>query len=445
MRIILAALGNTMLLLAFLLLDGIASGQRISLQKIDPGSAVDLQNDTIEKYISNQETNQNYYFRDHCYFNGAFFSDSLDFTEVSFSKFCYFIDAHFAGNADFSDAIFSETARFDTTQFNTNSYFENTIFYDGAFFKAARFGDAVRFTDATFSKDVIFTGVHFANNAYFDDVSFLKGAYFNGAQFSAFAKFTNLTLTDSTEMDFTDAVLPDTLDFSENKALKSEIDLTNADFTNPRMYNNESGAYKPHLIFLYKTDISRFRIDYFHFCLLLPDSTLSPTCQGRRQKISNDEKESIYEALLNNFKLQGQDESYKRLDIEYQNFKWKHSWAWWLRWLPALWWNFGYDKEYIFVWVIGLVFFFSVINIFALDFMNGSVYPVDNIPADTSEMRVGKRVWYSLLYTSNIFFRLSLDAKGIRLERLLATIYLFVIYLMGIVCLGYMANFVLQK
>jgi hypothetical protein len=236
------------------------------------------------------------------------------------------------------------------------------------------------------------------------------------------------------------------MDFSENPSLKCIINLTTANFGDSTRYDAKSGEYKnPHQIFLYRTDISKFRLDYFHFRLLLPDSTLSPTYQTRREKISKDEKDAIYESLLNNFKLSGQDESYKRLDIEYQAFQWDQSWAWWLKWVPLVWWNYGYDKEYIFIWITGLLLIFTFINFYLLDYLNNFIYKIEEIPDDTSKASLRERIWYSAIYTANIFFRLTLETGNIKFRKVFPTIYFLFIYVMGILCLGYLANFILQK
>ncbi len=282
-------------------------------------------------------------------------------------------------------------------------------------------------------------------NAYFDDVTFTKNAYFDDATFSRFAKFTNLSFPDSAEMDFNSAILPDTLDFSQNRSIKRVIDLTTADFTDSGRYNEKNETYTPHQIFLYKSDISKFHLDYFHFRLLLPDSTLSLTYENVRQKISRDEKDAMYEALLNNFQLNGQRESYRKLDIEYQNFKWDQSWARWLKCIPIVWWNFGYDKEFIFLWIAGLILIFTIINYFCLDFLTTYVYKVEGIPVNVKSMEPKKAMWYSFVYTSNIFFRLTLDTERIKFTKIIPTLYFLFIYVMGILCLGYLANFIVQK
>jgi hypothetical protein len=152
----------------------------------------------------------------------------------------------------------------------------------------------------------------------------------------------------------------------------------------------------------------------------------------------------MYEALLNNFEKNGQEESYKRLDIEYQTFKWQHSWKRGFVWLGRLWWNFGYDKEYVIAWIILSLLVFGVINCFLLPVLNDNVYEVIN-PKKMVHLSRRQRIWYSVQYTVNIFFRFTLERGCMRFEKFFPTLYFFVIYILGVLCLGYLANFILQK
>jgi len=201
------------------------------------------------------------------------------------------------------------------------------------------------------------------------------------------------------------------------------------------------------------SDIPKLHLDYLHFRLLLPDSTLIQplNLQFNKKPISPDEKASIYESLLNNFKTNGQTESFQLLDIEYQEFKWKHSRASFLTWLPKYWWNFGYDKEYVFLWTFVFLFIFTFFTYFFIYDLNTKVYPVDKIPAYTywepklTVKRFWQRLWFSLMYTSVIFFKLSLDIKKLEFKKIGGTFYIIIVYTFGLLCLAYMANFVLQK
>jgi Pentapeptide repeats (9 copies) len=352
----------------------------------------------------------------------------------------------FCDNADSSGNDYPATINLQYVYWGTKTCFKDANFGDTTIFKQGIFTDTAVFTDASFTNYVDFSHAVFSNAVYFDDVSFGKNVYFENVRFPHYAKFTNLQHTDSVAFQFTNAILPDTIDFSQNSALKCKIDLTTADFDTPVRSDTTSGdSSHPHYIFLFNTDISKFKLDYFHFRLLLPDSTITPSYGANRQKISKDQKEVMYEALLANFKNNGQDESYKRLDIEYQTFKSKNSWAPFLAWLQTIWWNFGYDKEYVFAWIGISLLVFSFINSFWLPTLNEQVYEVFK-PADIDKKPgYGNRLWQSVIYTGNIFFRLTLDRDCMKFKKFWPTLYFFVVYVLGVLCLGYLANFILQQ
>lgn len=357
----------------------------------------------------------------------------------------YLPSCTFCNNADSAGNDYPAMINLQYVYWRTKTCFKDATFGDTAIFKQDIFTDTAVFTDASFTNYVDFSHAVFTNAVYFDDVSFGKNVYFENVRFPHYAKFTDLQHTDSVAFQFTNAILPDTIDFSQNSALKCKIDLTTADFDTPdRTDTSSADSNHPHYIFLFNTDISKFRLDYFHFRLLVPDSTITPVNGTQRQKITKDQKEAMYEALLANFKNNGQEESYKRLDIEYQKFKWQNSWAPFLAWVQTIWWNFGYDKEYVFLWILGSLLVFSLINSGCLPMLNDQVYEVFK-PADIDE-NAGYRhkLWQSVIYTGNIFFRLTLDRDCMKFKKFWPTLYFFVVYVLGVLCLGYLANFILQ-
>lgn len=55
------------------------------------------------------------------------------------------------------------------------------------------------------------------------------------------------------------------------------------------------------------------------------------------------------------------------------------------------------------------------------------------------------RLWFSFIYTCTIFFPLFLKIDKIKYRHKLMVFYIFLVYTAGLVCVGYMANFVVQK
>jgi uncharacterized protein YjbI with pentapeptide repeats len=227
----------------------------------------------------------------------------------------YFIAVEVKQPASFRSSVFKEMVYLDSVQFDKMASFSSANFNEGMEVIGATFNDYCDFTSTIFSKGVDFTGVKFKNQTDFSGSNFLSTVDFSEAEFSGKTSFNNLQFSPATELIFAGSFLPDTIDFSYNtQKLNSGIDLTVAKF-------RDSGfsTEKPHYVILYKTDISQFHLDYIHFRLFVPDSVKSPD-DAIKRKVSDDEKESMYEGLLNNFNLHGQKESYRKLDIEYRRF-----------------------------------------------------------------------------------------------------------------------------
>lgn len=143
---------------------------------------------------------------------------------------------------------------------------------------------------------------------------------------------------------------------------------------------------------------------------------------------------------LKKFKDRGQTQSYEELDIECHDYQG--------RWIEKFWWNYGYNKEKVFCWTwrFLVVFTLSLITFLCkklnLNYLNQKVYNIPTIPI-VSDFHWRSRLWYSLVYTITIFFSLSLKPDKIQYKA--GIIYLFFVHICGIVCLAYMANFVLQR
>lgn len=233
----------------------------------------------------------------------------------------------------------------------------------------------------------------------------------------------NFTLND--DFKIISCLLPDTIRFFSVKCIK-EIDLTNNVFSNH--------ISRPILIYFQDCDITKFKIDYIHFKL------------GFFSGCSTEDKEKSYEILLNNFKTSGQLESYRLLDIEYQDFKYKSHWySWPLSWINKFWWNYGYTKSMVFFWTAVFLLIFTPITYIKLNYLNHEVYQMKNIPKMYPTTKKSVKWWYSFIYTSSIFFRLTLKLDDVKFQHRSWTIYILLVYTLGIICLAYMANFVLQK
>ena len=185
-------------------------------------------------------------------------------------------------------------------------------------------------------------------------------------------------------------------------------------------------------LYINMDNISRLDIDYRYFTMNVDYS-------------ESNSSEASFEKLLNNFKSKGELENYRLLDIDYQRYKIKvTSFGYFLWWIPEYWNNYGYNKEWVFGWTFLLVLIFTTINYFWFQRLNANVYNISNIPLFT-KLSFGKRLWYSFFYTSIIFFKFSLKIENLNTKKVGGITYIMFIYTLGLICLAYMASFVLEK
>jgi Pentapeptide repeats (9 copies) len=316
---------------------------------------------------------------------------------------------------DFSLKTFKYSLEISESKINNDIFFKQCVFDHRIKFINIDFGEQLDFSDANFKDAAIFRGLAFSADVSFDN-----------ATFSTYASFSDLIFEKDASMTFNRTRLPDTLVFDYDSKIP-EINFTLADF---------SKEVSPHLISVFKTDISKLWLDYIHFKLYWYNYAHAP--------LTTEDRETVYELLLKNFKDRGQEESYKALDVEYIDFKYRNNNLSIFSTLSYLWWYYGYHKELIFLWTAVFIIIFSFITYPLLDYLNTKVYTVENIP-EVKSRKLLSRLWYSFIYSSTIFFRLTLKIEKIKFSEKRGTIYIIVMYTTGIICLAYLANFVLQK
>jgi len=313
---------------------------------------------------------------------------------------------------------FSEKANFFNTKFNCLADFRCMDFRNWMDCSSAKF-----YGDADFSGSII-------EKAGFSGTEFQKDIIFNNCKLLQTAYFCYLELSPRSNLYIHSLALPIELYFSHNPNLPYDIDLTAA--------RHVDGVRTK--LYLYRSDISKFLFDYRYFQLIFTDTL-------HKEHLSRDEKISIYEAALKNFKDRGQLESYRLLDIEYQGFKRGA-----LHFIPLIWNRYGYNTEWIFYWTLFFLLVFTAINYCYLEKLNVMAYPIlkdqdlrglKDEPGPWGCRR--KRAWYSFYYTACLFFPISIKVENISYKRLGLTAYILTIYTFGIICLAYLANFVLQK
>ena len=359
------------------------------------------------------------------------YQSAVDFRSKEFDSTANFKHAHFDSIASFFGAQFDSSAVFGEAQFHSSVNFTGVQFHSLANFNSAVFDSSAVFIAAVFDSSAVFTGAHFDPTANFNSAVFDSIAIFWGAS----AK---------NGIAFEDCKLPYYLSLSGIKIKEGNIDLTTSHINK---------KYGKCLINLVNADIEKIRLRYSVFELYFPDD----------DDLNSDMKTNTYERLLKTQKDNGFTSSYEKLDKEYAEFKYIKSGkymaivGWILNYLDENWWGYGYDKMliirntfliFILFSIINCIFFGWITNIYEMPYIKNLAAV---ITAKNVILQRIKTLPIAFFYTGLIFFGLKFSTENLRYKenligwRFFNLVYFFVIYLGGLVCLGYMANLILSK
>ena len=199
------------------------------------------------------------------------------------------------------------------------------------------------FTSTEFKGLTIFLGTGFDGFAQFSHAEFEDYVTFEEAAFSTRADFNKAMFVGRTAFDGT--VLPDSLDLRGIKT-SHRIDLTPALLDSAKATDP---AYRS-LIALEDTDISKINLNMDLFKLWFPG------LEGQPEK-----RIDIYENVLSTFDQDDLPDSYEALDIEYRIFLNKHKGRHIAHFFNKYMWNYGYNKEWLVWWGLGLLGLFTVV------------------------------------------------------------------------------------
>lgn len=355
-------------------------------------------------------------------FLGAEFKKNLKFSSVTFKEKISFNDA-ILNNTEFNDVAFLQSVGFNGCSFKENIEFIGVNFYSTFKFTSILSMKKCSFL-CTFHESVNFDNSVFYGNLFFGQTEFLKNASFVGAKFIGDVKF------DLTQ-------LPDTLNFAylQLDSLKKDIDFRMCFIdSTKRSHGNKC------VIILSKTDVSKlvlpshlFTVDLGLYNNLLEDLGF--------KNYEMDELTRVYEQLIKKSRDLGLMSSSEGWDIEYQTRKNELQFGFSgkvLNFINLYWWNFGYSKgRILWLWLPLLYIIFSTINYFNLDWMVNKVYFDDgfgkNYKLNYKRITtVYERIAYSLFYTAAIYFNFRLRHEAVNYMNLGGLLYLYVIYLTGI-------------
>jgi uncharacterized protein YjbI with pentapeptide repeats len=385
-------------------------------------------------------------------FWGTNFTGTADFVAAAFDSSVSFLDANFHSTADFRwtnfkgwagfvGATFDSSVSFSAAGFHSTADFPGTDFKGTAGFDLATFDSSVNFGYAEFDSTADFWWTTFKGMAFLEGTTFKRMAFFEGTKFKGMADFGKARF--GGDVTFSNAILPDTLDFRHVKDISREIDFT--------LSQSPLSGGKCHIA-LAGADISKIKLNMALFTLWFPiDTTFGKSTAGKDSIIridstSYDGQMSVYESVLKKLKDDGLMESYKILDIEYRRLKYKHGgffywyivdtiWQWW--------WNYGYSKERVFLWAIGFWVLFSLVNLIIYPKLRTEVYEITRLPQS------GRNLLGAITYTAIVFFGLKMDVdkfgNDVVHKHPWLFIYLMFVYVLGLVCLGFIVNIIFTR
>lgn len=375
-------------------------------------------------------------------FHKTFFHGDTELAHQSFNKSLDFSESRFFGMADFSETKFDGRTFFDTIEFDSTTLFRDATFSTETTFFKVMFNDDLSFFRAKFSKALRFFASNFRSVSTFQLCEVDSILSFNSSNLGRKMSFNNAKVN---QIDFNSVILPDTL-LMNSLNINKEVNLLRV-----QPPKNSTKC----VIDLRGTSLDKINMRYDFFKLFVPDSIDS---ERRFEEITN-----VYEGLLKNFKDKGYLRSYEKLDKEYQAFKYtrgteKPAFGEALNWINYHWNDYGYDKTRIWPITFFVFLFFFFFNWLRLPHLVKFVYKIPSIDKAINQdkklraFRLKHRAYprfnffstfLALYYTGLVFFGLKIESGNMHLTCPWSVAWIFFQYVVGLICLAYLANFVI--
>lgn len=339
---------------------------------------------------------ENTYFDSLAFFRNADFDSLSNFRGVRFLSTANFTDTEFYSKAEFDNSIFKDEVSFINAQFNSTALFWGTQFHSKTNFMGAHFESVTFFTDAQFESEVYFWSAHFDSTVLFSGTHFKTKADFSKAHFESTVHFSEATLPDTLILHNT--TVNGVMNFTFSKRPSSLPEKKG-------MFNKLFRGKKKCKVSLFNMDLSQIKMNYELFELYFQEE----------DSLSLDQKKSLFVQLRKKFEDEGFIDSKKLVDIEYQKFLlWNCEESTFLTKIKYIfirfWWNFGYNKEYIFIWILGFVCSFTILNCRLFRKISRDIYKLnDNFYFRKFKKSSLKRLANSIMFTCLIFFGVRLN------------------------------------
>lgn len=200
-------------------------------------------------------------------------------------------------------------------------------------------------------------------------------------------------------------------------------------------------------IAFFDVDIEKFKLNYKYFKLRKVNNTnmMRSDAQFQQNLITIRDMQKKYGYL----------EGLEKIEKEITEFKYVSHGHRILNWIDKHWWDYGYNKGLIFRNSLFLMFFFFVFNFVFYKSLTQLTYKIEEFTKkeayikrkylNDSFRRHFFRTIYIFLYTGFVFWGLRLDVSKIKFDSTLLALYIIIQYLVGIICLAYLANYIISK
>lgn len=383
------------------------------------------------------------------------FEHDTSFSHAQFDGPLELQSAEFSGLASFQWATFNATAELQYAVFHSDVDLYSSVFagqlglfgarFEGpATFQGARLRGRVDLTNAELRGGSSFYQAEFGAEASFHGAELLRVADFSGVVFRGPVDFSRAKFGEratfaradfSGPASFLDARLPKVLDLSDLTKIDGVLDLTKAA---PPSFGQKCQLN------LARSDLEKINIDFDTCRLYFPEGT------------SDQDILDVYEGLLASFERRGLQKSMREATIELQQYKYARDGRWLMNAVQSYWWDYGFEKQRIFLWIGVLIGLFTIINNFFFGWLLENAYEVTFLLPYVKKRPPGLGVTVrfvldlplAFLYTGIIFFGslfgFRRELSHFKSHRILVNLYLFFIMASGIVCTMFILNYLLK-
>ena len=165
----------------------------------------------------------------------------------------------------------------------------------------------------------------------------------------------------------------------------------------------------------------------------------------------------LYQQLLKQLQESGLSEKAEDVDKLYQKLKLKENNHYIINLFSQYWWDYGYKKPLVIVNSMFIFLMFLFVNCCFYNSLTLVYYPnhikeyerkINTIPSTPYSKDLKFRFFKLLsitLYTSFIFWRVKLELHDLKIKNWVAILWILLQYTVGIVCLAYIANYIITK